>query len=196
MHRTFQEYYVARFLLNKPQEEFKTFIAEHYHQALWREPFLLALASGKVVVRRGRDEASAVLTAIVDTPDPYDAILQRNLLFAATCIVDCGVLSIKREVQARIANGLFDLYYDIYGQGRYQPLRKEIEEVALAWLQMQEQSNPQQGFRVHLLAAWHAALCNVDTLPGRQEGAVFLLASIAPTLLPVPQRFCSPSCLR
>jgi hypothetical protein len=186
MHRTFQEYYVARFLLNTSQEQLKTFVVEHYHQALWREPFLLALAAKSSEVRRGRDEASTILTAVIAVPNLYDTTLQQNLLFAATCIVDCGILSITKELQARIANGLFDLYVDIYDQGRYQTLHKEIEQVALAWLQMQEQSNQQQGFRVPLLATWHDALCNVEALPERQEGAVFLLASIAPDLVTCP----------
>lgn len=44
MHRTFQEYFVALYLLRKPMEDLEQFTIEHYRFAIWREPLLLGIA--------------------------------------------------------------------------------------------------------------------------------------------------------
>lgn len=40
-HSTFQDYFVAQYLLRKPREELKQFALEHGQQDAWREPLLL-----------------------------------------------------------------------------------------------------------------------------------------------------------
>src|SRR5207248_400890 len=44
MHRTFQEYYVARYLIRLPFTELQAFVRAHHHQSIWREPLLLLIA--------------------------------------------------------------------------------------------------------------------------------------------------------
>src|SRR5207244_1092395 len=41
MHRTFQEYYAARYLLRKPLDKLQDFARNYCHIAIWHEPLLL-----------------------------------------------------------------------------------------------------------------------------------------------------------
>ncbi len=43
INRTFQEYFVVRYLLRMPQEELNQLVVQNYHAANWREPLLLML---------------------------------------------------------------------------------------------------------------------------------------------------------
>jgi hypothetical protein len=185
MHRTFQEYYVALYLLDKQHyspDQLKQFVCEHYSIAIWREPLLLTIAykSGQ----RDRDEqqqANSLIQAIMNTRDSYDGILHRSLLFAANSIVDCTVWSIIASLQQRVANALFTLYGDAFDAGRYTALQKDIEDVALLWLRGQPEESSQHTGWTPLLEAWRTALYDIMH-PVRQEGAVHLLASLAPDL--------------
>src|SRR6266571_4179239 len=184
MHRTFQEYYVARYLLRKAPDELQQFARDHYSIALWREPLLLATA-----YKSSNDEqqqTSALIEAIADTDRDinrsYNAILHRGLLFATNSLVDCESWSISKKLQHDIANRLFDLYGDSFGAGRYTQLQQEIEQVMLLWLRGQQE----QEMQPRLLETWHIALCNSSN-PVRQEGAVHLLAALAPDLPTCPK---------
>ncbi|MBV8822603.1 MAG: hypothetical protein JO123_07420, partial [Ktedonobacteraceae bacterium] len=190
MHRTFQEYYVALYLLDKqhyPPDQLKQFICDHNSIAIWREPLLLTIAykSGQRD-REEQEQASALIQAILSTQDSYDSILHRSLLFAANSIVDCNVWSITTPLQQRVANGLFALYGDSFEAGRYTALQQDIEQVALLWLRGQPQETSQHNSWTPLLQAWRTALCD-PTDPVRQEGATHLLASLAPDLPSCPK---------
>ncbi len=189
MHRTFQEYYVARYLLRETPDFRKDFAQSHFHNATWREPLLLTIAakSGQTSQTSKSDwqEASATIQAIAATNEPCDAFLQRGLLFAANSLVDCETWTIDHNLQRGIANQLFDLYGDTYGRGRYTPLQQEIERIAQSWLRGQPKESSQQNTWPPLLDAWRKALCE-DKNPLRQEGATHLLASIAPDLPSCP----------
>lgn len=177
MHRTFQEYYVALHLLNKPLDELIDFVQEHYHKSTWQEPMLLLIAKESEQDRPGkRQYASELLKAILNAKETYDTFLQRNLLFATTCMADCNVWTIDKELQHDIANRLFDLYGDSLGVGRFTQLQRDIEKAILLWLREQP-----EGYRPPLLEAWFTALCNNKDAV-RQEGAVHLLAAMAPDL--------------
>jgi len=52
---TFQDYFVARYLLRKPREELEQFALEHSQQDVWREPLLL-LNADKSVEIAGKSE--------------------------------------------------------------------------------------------------------------------------------------------
>lgn len=185
LHRTFQEYYVALYLKSTMAETggLRAFLRQHCHDAIWHEPFLLLIADKSGGDEEQQREARALIELIADETGPYDAILQRHLLLATSCLIDCNAWSVKTELPRRIANGLFDLYGDTVGAGRYTELRKDIERLALLWLKGQptdSESTPP------LLEAWRAALCD-PTNPQRQQGAVHLLASIAPDLHDCPK---------
>jgi len=54
-HSTFQDYFVAQYLLRKPREELEKFALEHNQQDVWREP-LLFLNAVKSIVIAGKPE--------------------------------------------------------------------------------------------------------------------------------------------
>ncbi|MEO6888414.1 MAG: hypothetical protein ABI456_04585 [Ktedonobacteraceae bacterium] len=188
MHRTFQEYYASHSLYTKPADNLKDFVREHYKKPTWREPLLLLVAnkSGQQSADEQR-QAGELIGVIANAQNPYDSILQRNLLFAAACLVDCSAWSVPKALQQRIATGLFDLYGDTYGTGRYTTLQAEIEQTALFWLRGQPQESTQTHAWPPLLETWRAALCDPNN-PMRQEGATHLLASLAPDLPGCPEQ--------
>jgi len=194
LHRTFQEYYVARYLCCQPLDELKEFTKTHFSQAIWREPLLLAIAykSGRSN-RTEQEEASEIIRTIATAGNNYDAILHRGLLLAATSMIDCSVWSVNEKYQQQIAYQLFSVYGDTFGRGRYTPLQQEIEKITLDWLRGHPQENTPYFKPPPLLAAWYTALCNdnenVTQEIGsvRQEGAVHLLAAIAPDLPSCPR---------
>ncbi len=93
MHRTFQEYYVAQYLLHhRSPEQLRQFVCEHFHLPIWHEPLLLAIAEKS---GQNRPAATNLVQAIISTKDSYDSVLHRNLLFATQCLVDCNAWSIS-----------------------------------------------------------------------------------------------------
>ncbi len=180
MHRTFQEYYAAQYLLlNKLPDQLRTFAEHHYRSAIWHEPLLLAIADKS---QQDKKEASEVIKVIAETNDEYDSVLHRNLFFAVNSMVDCEVWSINKQLQQDQANRLFDLYGDAVGAGRYTQLQEDIEEVSLLWLRGQPQNTAPIA---PLLEAWHEALCDPRNAM-RQEGSAHLLMSIARELPKCP----------
>ncbi len=190
LHRTFQEYYVARYLLETkhyPQETLKHFMIEHHRSAVWREPLLLTIADKSV---QSRQEASHLIEAILACEKGYDSILKQSLFFAANSVLGCEAWSVNRTLQHRIATQLFQIYGDSFGAGRYTQLQREIEKTALLWLSGQPDTDTFQETLPPLLDIWHIALCD-STNSLRQKGAVTLLRSYVfsrlPMFLPIPR---------
>jgi hypothetical protein len=179
MHRTFQEYYVALYLLRQTAEARKDFAQQHYLVPVWREPLLLAIAykSGRTNASEWR-EASELILAIVDTSESCDSVLHRHLLFATYSLVDCEPWTIDHALQRRIADALFTLYGDSYGHGRFRELQEDIEKVLSLWLRGQPTQNSHRHALPPLLQAWRFALCG-SANTARQEGAVHLLVALA-----------------
>ncbi len=156
IHRTFQEYYVMRYLVDKrhyplvdehlpPEEDLKAFVAQKCHISTWREPLLLLIAyKSEQKDRDERKQATALIETILATRDSYDALLQRHLLLAASALIDCNTWYVDISLQKQVANQLLDIYGDNYGAGRYTELQKDIEKIALLWLRGQPQSSSQQ----------------------------------------------------
>jgi predicted NACHT family NTPase len=140
MHRTFQEYYAAQYLLQHylSLDELQKFVCEHFHLPIWHEPLSLAIAE-----KSGQDKPAAtkLIQAIVNTQDSYDSVLRRNLLFATHCLVDCNAWSISTQLQQDIANQIFTLYGDNLGQGSYTALKRALEQETLLWLGGQPQAD-------------------------------------------------------
>lgn len=182
MHRTFQEYFVALYLLRMAPEALKQFIRMHYRDAIWHEPLLLAIAyKSEQSSREDHLEASELIQCIFESHDEYDAVLHRNCVFAASSLAECRAWTIDKKVQETIAIHLFELYGDALGNGRYTELQKEIEKVALSLLRVQTQGSNLSKPWPPFLKEWRTALCD-STFQQRQLGGVHLLASIAPNI--------------
>ncbi len=179
-HRSFQEYFIALYLAQKPLEELKQAVVEHYRNPIWHEPILLVIASKS---RTGQHkQASELIKAILtDAEHDTDSILHRNLLFAAESLADCDQSSIEEDLQKDIASRLFNLYGDSLEYGRFIQLQRDIEEVALLLLRVQTQEGILRDTQPPFLNVWRSALCD-DGQMGQQLGAVHLLAAIAPDL--------------
>jgi hypothetical protein len=187
VHRTFQEYFVALYLLRKPIEELEQFVPDHYLLDVWREPLLLTIAYKSMESSQGdRHQASKLIQTIVDRGDDRNTVLHPTLLFAASCVAGCNAWSIDKTLQESIANNLFYIYDDVPDSGLNRQLQKKIEEVVLLWLQGQPAENNLQNIMSPLLAAWRTALCNPN-LTKRLQGAVHLLATLAPDLYSCPK---------
>ena len=185
MHRTFQEYFTAQQLLRRTWDELQDFVRVHSHIAIWHEPLLLLIAYKSTQSSSGEQKrASDLIRIIVDSSDEYDEILQRNLLLATSCVADCSAWSIELPLQHRIAECIFEIYGDPAGAGRYSALQQDTEKLMLAWLRGQPVESSDT--RPPLLEAWYCALCDAHA-PLRQEGAVHLLASLAPDLASCPR---------
>lgn len=181
MHRTFQEYYAAQYLLARPADEQRSFVQRHCHHALWHEPFLLLIAEKSA---RNDQEASGLIRIILRTKKNYDTVLQRHVLLAASCVIDCNVWRIDHTLQHLIARRLFELYGDRFGDGRYHSLRQEIQRLALLWLRGQPAGS--SNALPPLLTAWHESLCGTVS-PLHQEGASSLLYNLALDLPECPE---------
>lgn len=190
IHRTFQEYYTMRYLVDKqhyplvdkrlaPAEDLKAFVAQKCHISTWHEPLLLLIAyKSEQKDRDERQQATALIEIILASRDSYDSLLHRHLLLAASALIDCNAWFIDIPLQHQVASQLLDTY----GAGRYTELQQDIEKTALHWLRGQPSGSNQ---RPPLLEAWHNALCD-DANAQRQQGAAKLLATIAPDLPTCP----------
>ncbi len=187
MHRAFQEYFVALYLLRMTPETLKQFAKQHYLEPIWHEPLLLAIAyKSEQSSHEDHQEASELIQCILETNNEYDTILYRNLLFAANSLEECSVWTIDRTIQQTIAHRLFDLYGDALGKGRYTTLQQEIEAVASHLLYIQTQGNTPNTLWPPFLKEWRTALYN-NGCPQGQLGASRLIAAIAPDMSNCPQ---------
>lgn len=194
LHRTFQEYYTMRYLVDKqhyplvdkrlePAEDLRAFVAQKCHTSTWHEPLLLLIAyKSEQKDRDERQQATSLIETILASRDSYDSLLQRHLLLAASALIDCNTWFIDIPLQHLVAGQLLDIYGDIYGAGRYTELQQNIEKTALLWLRGQPTGS---SLRPPLLEVWHNALCD-DANAQRQHGAAKLLATIAPDLPTCP----------
>jgi hypothetical protein len=119
MHLTFQEYFVARYLISRDGHVDE--IRARLHQPRWREPVLLAVAFLDML----SGDIDRTLLMILDAGSEYEAILHRDLLFAADCASDCAVFPMRRK---DIARRLIATYCDAGGAGRYALLRRQIQD--------------------------------------------------------------------
>ncbi len=101
-NQAFQVYFAALYLISKSREERRELAAKRFLSNKWHEPLLLVLMYKSA--RNSRDEQreiNEILKAILDTPES-SALVQRNLLFVMSCIVNGGLLVTDKALRARI----------------------------------------------------------------------------------------------
>jgi hypothetical protein len=126
MHLTFEEYFTARHLVSSSLRA-RDEILQRLHQPRWREPILLAVGS---LSKQYYEDTQGLLEAILAAGSPYESVLHRDLLFAATCVGDS--VNVTVGLRKTIAARLLALYCDPRGTGRCSLLRGQIKEALLA----------------------------------------------------------------
>ena len=101
-NQAFQVYFAALYLISKSQEERRELAAKRFLSNKWSEPLLLMLMYKSArISRNDQREINEILKAILDTPES-SALVQRNLLFVMSCIVNGGLLVTDKSLRARI----------------------------------------------------------------------------------------------
>jgi NACHT domain-containing protein len=101
-NQTFQDFFAALYLLHRSREERRQLAVKHFLSSKWSEPLLLILMYKSAHSSRDEQrEINEILQAILDTPES-SPIVQRNLLFVMSSIVNGGLLVIDKALRERI----------------------------------------------------------------------------------------------
>ncbi|HEY7975305.1 MAG TPA: hypothetical protein VID72_08180, partial [Ktedonobacterales bacterium] len=135
-HRSFQEYFAARHILQQIQREGESaldeFVARVRRQDdLWREPFLLAVG---YVSKSDETLARRILTALLEAAreDELPGRLHAALL-AATCVLEAVPFSIDTRLKERIAHELLSGYAEAQRAGAFERCA-QVEDILTRWL--------------------------------------------------------------
>ena len=133
LHLTFEEYYVARFLVARSKKR-AALIRHHLHDPRWEEPILLAL--GFVGLEYSAETSELFETAILAegedakelgfTSSPYEEFLGRDYLFALRCLGDN--IPVRPKLLKSLIKRLSDELLREEGLARFQRYRKALEE--------------------------------------------------------------------
>lgn len=101
-NQTFQDYFAALYLIRYSQEERKEKVVKRVLSNRWNEALLLMLMYKNTCnSREEHREINEILQAILDFPVSSD-IVQRNLLFVISSIVNGRLLVSNKALRARI----------------------------------------------------------------------------------------------
>lgn len=182
-HRTFQEYFAARHMLNAIEQQASQGIEALVSRAVrlkeqWREPFLLAVAYES---RVNEKVASDIIRTLLASPyNPDQVSHDHNLLLAAECLIESNPLSIEPSLEASIAQQLLQTYREAQQSQRFEAC-DAIESVIRRWLL----SLPREAFRPSVLLVLHEAIINTNN-SALQHATLTLLSMIAQQLEPCP----------
>ena len=182
-HRTFQEYFAARQVLNAikrdPVNEITTLVNKaRQSDDLWREPFLLAVA-----YQSGEDETVArrIMEALLTTPQGADAASQaHDLLLAAECLLEAKPLTIGSALEQRIARSLLQTYEQAQQERQFETC-EEIENLIQRWLL----GLSKEAYRPAVVIVLNEAISDMQNT-SRQRSTLTLLTMIAQQLTTCP----------
>lgn len=133
MHLTFEEYYVARYLVARSKDRANR-IRRHLHDPRWEEPILLAL--GFVGLDSPDDAAELLETAILAEGEDAQALgfapskceewLGRDFLFALRCLGDN--ITVRPKPLQRLMERLVDELLHESGLAKFERYCKALEE--------------------------------------------------------------------
>lgn len=182
-HRTFQEYFAARHILNLIKHDTNSWIKELVKRArnsgdLWREPFLLAVA-----YQSGEDETIArrIVQSLLDTPQNTSfAERAHDVLLAAECLIEAKPLTIGTVLEKQIMQRLLQIYEEAQRTRKFD-ICQNIERGALRWL-----SNlPDESYRPAPLLVMNEAIMDTQHVK-RQYASLTFLSMIAQQLTDSP----------
>jgi hypothetical protein len=184
MHRTFQEYFAARHIINTIKTDQDHRINElvqlaRRRDALWREPFLLAVA----YLSYHNDEhiASEILRRLVEGVTHALEEQVSAFVLATEAIIEARTLAIRLEVQTKTAEQLLVCYEQAQCTHDFETCER-IESAIVNWLL----SLPKEAYRPPLLHVIFQALKDTQHATC-QRSVLTLLTTIAKQLEP-----CSP----
>jgi hypothetical protein len=174
-HRTFQEYFAARFMLNEIERNRTQGIIKLISRArrsddLWRETFLLAVA-----YKSSEDStvASLIIQYLLNNPIGVDYNQVHDLLLAAESVIEAKPLTIATVLEKQIAEQLLQIYGRACLRQQSQ-LCEQIEVVIYRWLL----SLPREAYRPPLLTVISEYIIDTNHFE-RQLASLVLLTMIA-----------------
>lgn len=133
LHLTFEEYYVARYLVAHSRKRARL-IREHLHRPRWEEPILLAI--GFVGLDYPHESSELVETAILAqgegatelgfAPSPYEDLLGCDYLFALHCLGDN--IPVRRGLMEQLTRRLASEYIYRSGSARFSRYVQALNE--------------------------------------------------------------------
>ncbi len=178
MHRSFQEYFAARHMLREiegdRQPKIKAFVRlVREHPNTWREPFILAVAS-----KSAGDSGPLASMMIRALLSPKQAPALRDILLAATCVIEAKYVNIDNALQRDIAEHLLSHYEQAQKELHFEDC-KAIERVVRDWLLV---LRAQEAY-LELPHALQRAISDTQH-PELQRATLTLLTMIVEKLLP------------
>jgi nucleoside phosphorylase len=185
IHRTFQEYFVARFLLStmaldeKKVLDYTNKVCQDY--TIWREPFLLAVAyASSKNIPLANKLISTLLTVMPDINTENHLL---RLQIATECLIEARPTSIDPVLERHIAIRLLQ-YYEQSQQHKQFERCLLIEDLVQKWLA----SIPEH---THYATLWDVLLEAISTSQSMsyQRAVLTLLAIVIESLMPSPSSF-------
>ncbi|MEO8953836.1 MAG: hypothetical protein ABI465_04655 [Ktedonobacteraceae bacterium] len=186
LHRTFQEYFAARYILTTLVSD-PGKIAGFVHNVFanyssWREPFLLAVAHAS---KHHNNLAHEMIRTLLLTPTKeMSADRELRLRLAAECIIDAGPFAIDPRIERYVAEQLVHTYQKMQNARHYEGC-SHIEDIMRHWLQ----SLPYKESSETVLAVLRDTISNHQQ-PVYQRAVLTLLALFIEQITP-----CSPAIL-
>jgi nucleoside phosphorylase len=182
LHRTFQEYFAARYafdrMMNDPGKV-ADFIRKAYdNYGSWREPFLLAVAHAS---KHQGNLAHEIIRTLLLTPLKQDSENRElRLRMAAECLIEVEPFSIDTRFERYIAEQLLRAYEKAQLNWRFESCQL-IEDVMRSWLM----SLPHKEPAAPVLTVLREALSSRER-PAYQRATLTLLAMFIEQLTPWP----------
>ena len=142
--------------------------------ALWKEPFLLAVAYESSANKKIASDIIRELLTASQTANQEDQA--RDVLLAAECLIEAKPLSIEAALETQTANQLIQSYEEAQRSYKFK-VCVEIERLMRRWLL----SLPKEAYRPPLLNVLHGAIIDT-TRVAHQRATLTLLTMIAQQL--------------
>ncbi len=183
IHRCFQEYFAARYMLNNIEIDQERSIDELVQRALrqdsvWREPFLLAVAYQS---KTNEVIASKILHALLSnaSKDSFEQEISAILL-TVDAIIEAGSSRLEAWVQKETAERLLTCYERSQWIENFSICRS-IEDLMGRWLG----NEPNEAYRLPLLDVISQTIKDTRQI-AHQRSVLLLLLMIADRLAPCP----------
>ena len=182
-HRTFQEYFAARYVLNQIKNNSDYWIPEFAKRAscndvLWREPFLLAVA-----YKSSDDEITArqLINTLLKGSNESDIESRcHDLLLAIDCLIEAKPLTLGLQLEQQVAIKLLQFYEEVQRCQdeeeetceQQEEVCNQVERAIWRWLV----SLPKESYRPAVVVVLCDALSDIQDV-ARQRLILVLLAT-------------------